>query len=195
MLGSVSGDVGLWLGLYATVISTAVALLTLYGEIFQRVSVRGRESYVVAVGGDRYYVMAPDAVEDLEVPAGAVRRPVLTLVVRNRGRQTVSIDTVSKAYWFKIKRQLFDEAVQGGSFTLQPGHSHTLTVGTRQKYAHGAVGSMRRFFVVDGAGRIHPPRERWRQRLENLLYRRWVMAARRHRRRRQIERQGVPPSR
>lgn len=95
---------------------------------------------------------------------------------------SVQITAVSKAY--AVKREVFADAIQQLPIVVEPGHLKTIVNGKGGDYAHGDVKNMRRFFVADGAGRIYPYRERWRQRIENLFYRRFVIWLRKRRRER-----------
>jgi hypothetical protein len=175
----------LYLGLYATAVSTAVGLLTLYGELFQRVSVIAREGFQVlfsetyskATGRGSFVAASEEALEAMDAkPEDAY--PVITVAIRNRGRLPVQIQTIGRAHW--VKRDLFPDLLLQVPFEVDGGHTRSLTVNLPEDYARGTE-SLRRFFAVDGAGRVHPLRERWRQRIENLLYRRAVLWLRRGR--------------
>ncbi len=169
-------DSAFWLGLYASVVSSAVALITLYAHTFQRVRVVVRDDYFAPIAssqpGAGYMIHGEDMLEAM----GVVKEqavPILVVGISNRGRQPVQITTVSKAY--AVNRDLLRDLISQLPVTLEAGHMKSLVAGKDGGYAHGDFKSMRRFFVVDGAGRIYPYRERWRQRVENLLYRRLVI--------------------
>ena len=166
------------LGLYATAVSTLVALVTLYGELFVRVDVIPREAYLVPVrGGSPIIVVGDDALEAIGA-AGAPHSEIATVAIRNRGRRAVQIRVVSKANpgggFYTL-----DELLPALPLIIEPGHSRELTIGSpgAHPYHHGDLGAMKRFFVVDGAGRIYPVRERWRQlpgRFRRRLVRWWT---------------------
>jgi ribosomal protein S12 len=54
-------------------------------------------------------------------------------------------------------------------FDLAAGHSQTVVHGRQGGHSHGDI-PLRRFYVVEGAGRTHPWTERWRQRAERVIY-------------------------
>jgi hypothetical protein len=76
---------------------------------------------------------------------------------------------------YAVKRDLFHDFMPQLPVIVPAGHSKTVVQGKEGGYAHGDLKNLRRFFVADGAGRFYPYPERWRQRLENLLYRRLVV--------------------
>jgi hypothetical protein len=162
------------LGIYATVVSTAVGLLTLYGELFQRVKVHVSEDYRVNVRG-RWLVFGQKPARDLGVPDES-RKPILTVRVINRGLRPVTIRSVSKAYWAQTKRHLFEDMV--GSIRIDPGEAHSFHLGDRETpYEHGSIGRLNRVYVLDAADRVHPVTQRWIQRIENVVWRRltiWI---------------------
>lgn len=183
-------DAALYLGVYSTVISTFVALLSLYGQLFQRIAVGASEDFLVSLEGGRILVMGRDAVEEQgDIPIAATR-PVLTIRVRNRGRQPVQVRTISKAYWFSVGRQIFDEPLAVLPFVVEPGQYQDVQVGVTHDFAHGELGRISRFYVVDGADRTYPLRERWLQKAEDVVYRRATIRFRRRRRRRAADRTG-----
>ena len=53
-------------------------------------------------------------------------------------------------------------------FLITAERSFTLVMGQHGGHAHGE-GPLRRFYIVDGTGRIHPLRERYRQRVRRIL--------------------------
>src|SRR4051812_37753193 len=88
--------IALVLGLYATGVSTIVALVTLYGEVFARVDVIAREAYLVPVEGRQALIVVGDDALQAIGGADAARLDVLTIAIRNRGRRPVQIRVVSK---------------------------------------------------------------------------------------------------
>jgi hypothetical protein len=100
---------------------------------------------------------------------GQTLEPVFRVLIRNRGRQGVTIAEVWQARAFEPHRRF--ELAYPVSPYANPGH--TLNLPARRKELETAT--PRRFFVVDAAGRVHPLRERWRMRLEDALFRRvWL---------------------
>jgi hypothetical protein len=177
-------QVALWLGLYATVVSTATGLLALYGEVFQRVRVGSTEDFVIPASRGRTLKVARDYADEIGVPEHA-RRPVLSIRVINRGRQPVQVRSVMQARWFRLQRSVFDEPMDAGPAVVEPGRFHDFTIGMHHDYAHGH--SLRRIYVVDGADRVHPLRERWLQRVESVTWR-WIAVRVSRRRRRRSQR-------
>lgn len=80
-----------------------------------------------------------------------------------------------------LQRNKFVDAITQLPIELDAEDSKTIFLG-QGDYSHGDI-KTRRFYVVDGAGRIHPLLERYRQRAENVLYRRLILHFRRWRRR------------
>jgi hypothetical protein len=157
-----------WLSVYSTVVATAVALLTLYAEVFLRVKVATRPGFYGSDGGPAFYERADEFPKTGQQPA-----PVFAVVVSNRGRQQVSVSRVYQAQSFQPHRALAWASLP--YIDLAPLGQNT----SRQFIVEGERApektKPRRFFVVDGVGIIHPLRERWRQRIENLLYRRALL--------------------
>jgi hypothetical protein len=173
LLGISGSSAAFWLGLYASVVSSLVALVTLYSQTLARIRVQAREDFFVRMAdGGQLVASGKDALEAMGARLDQAV-PVLNVGMSNRGRNTVQITMVSKAH--PVKRDLFADAMPQLPLVLEPGHLATVVIGKEGGYAHGDLKNLRRFFVADGAGRIYPYRERWRQRLENLLYRRAVI--------------------
>jgi hypothetical protein len=63
---------------------------------------------------------------------------------------------------------VFGDLLPHVPFLIPAERTFTLALGKDGGYAHGEI-PLERLFVVDGAGRIHPLRERYRQRLGRLL--------------------------
>jgi len=167
---TVTASTAFWLGLYASAVSSAVALMTLYGLIFMRIKVVARDAYAVKVKGTarEMIVYGDDTLKTMGVPRSGAT-PMLAVTVKNRGRQPVQIDTVSRVAG--IKHHVFGDFMAQVPFELAPGHSKTVVHGRQGGHNHGDI-PLSRFYVVEGAGRIHPWTERWRQRVERLIYRR-----------------------
>jgi hypothetical protein len=168
IVAAVSTDAAFWLGLYASAVSSAVALVTLYGLVFMRIKVLARDAYAVKVTGTtrEMVVYGDDTLKTMGVPPGAAT-PILAVTVMNRGRQPVRIDKVSRVVG--VKHDVFGDFMAQVPFDLAPGHSESVVHGRQGGHSHGDI-SLRRFYVVEGAGRIHPWTERWRQRVERIVY-------------------------
>jgi hypothetical protein len=99
------------------------------------------------------------------------RQPVLTVTVRNRGRRDSTIETVAQVIeGGGAKVNVFDDLQPSLPFWLPAERSHVLAMGQQGGYEHGDI-ALKRFNVVDGAGRIHLLSERLRQRLSRLFRR------------------------
>jgi hypothetical protein len=92
---------------------------------------------------------------------------ILTVTVVNRGRQPVHIEHVSRVSG--VKHEVFGDFMAYLPSDLLPGHSHTVVHGRNGGCSHGDI-PLRRFSVTEGAGRVHPWWERWRQRVESVIY-------------------------
>lgn len=120
-------------------------------------------------------------------PGGPLpNRDVLWVKARNRGRRPTHIETVSrvKSAWRGKHEMSADIAQQlTQPVRLEEGQSHNFVHGGQGGYTKGQW-SLRRWYVVDGGGRIFPLRERYRQRLDSFVF--WPTRAyfRRKRRRR-----------
>jgi hypothetical protein len=102
----------------------------------------------------------------MQVPDSA-RRPILTVKVRNRGRREATIDSVNQVI-AGGKINAFGDLLPQVPFLIPAERGSTLVMGKDGGYAHGDI-RLKRFFVVDGAGRIHPLRERYRQRVRRVI--------------------------
>jgi len=161
-------NVALALGIYATLLSTLVALVTLYGELFARIDVIAQEAYLVPrTSGAPLIVRGDDALQALGAQDSA-RSEIVSIAIRNRGRRPAQILQVSVpgTHGFHVIDDLFERF----PLVVEPGTTRTLTLGDQAPYRHGEL-NVARFFVSDGAGRIHPLRERWRQAPARLVRR------------------------
>lgn len=166
------GSVALWLGVYSTVVSTAVALLTLYAEVFLRVNVLARPGFWGSDGGPAFHDLSE------EFPAtGQKPEHVFGVYVRNRGRQTIYIASVHQARSTEPHRTLSWVAhPYSGPGYVEPNTTIRFTIGGEWTPNNTTT---KRFFVVDGVGVVHPLRERWRMRVEDVLFRRALLRLRR----------------
>jgi hypothetical protein len=173
-------DVGVYLGIYASIIATLTGLWALFHNIFRdraRVTVKVFQAYRVKVKDDPQWLIirGEDTLRTMGITS-AMRRPVLDVEIRNRGRRDIHIDDVAQARLggsFK-----FGDLRNQVPFDLLAESRKTLILGAEGGYEHGDI-RLKRFFAVDGAGRIHPLRERWRQRLARPV---GAVVARRRRR-------------
>jgi hypothetical protein len=96
---------------------------------------------------------------------------VLMIRVWNRGRRDLAIDSVSRrmSVWRGTRLWIRElaEAVRDGPEAISDGGGHTYMLGP-VGYDPGSI-PFTRWFVTDGAGRIYPLRERYRQRLEDFF--------------------------
>jgi hypothetical protein len=169
----------LWLSVYATTVSTLVALLTLYGEIFPRVRLDVSESLLVTVAGGKQML-----VSDRETLIGIGGEPgagieVLAVAVRNRGRRELRIENLTRRRG--LSRDMLRDASLQIPANVPPGHSATIVNGAQGGYKHGQI-STRWWYIVDGGDRIYPLRIRWLLKFENILYRRAILWLRKGRR-------------
>ena len=123
-------------------------------------------------------------VSDSETLAGmggnpAAARTVLSIVIRNRGRRDVRVESLARRSG--LGRVLFADAATQLPADVKPGHSHTVVNGAAGCYSHGYV-PLRCFYVVDGGNRVYPLRLRWFLAAEDVLYRRAIIRLRRWRR-------------
>jgi hypothetical protein len=161
------------LALYGAIVGTIGGAWTLYVSIILD---RARVRVSVTEG----HAVTPST----SSPGAARQTPILMVHVSNRGRRGTSIQSVARVVNMKrahgthelsadIAKQLTN------SVRLGEGEGHTFVHGQLGGYELGAMPT-RRWFVTDGAGRVHPLRERWRQRLERVIYWPWRWVARRH---------------
>lgn len=103
--------------------------------------------------------------------------PMLMVTVSNRGRRPVQITHVTWVASARAGTFAFSQDILGQlPITLGESESKTFGHGHMGGYAHGTI-PLRRWFATDGAGRIHPLRERYRQRLEGWSSRSHVVEA------------------
>lgn len=143
------------LAIYASVIATLDGAWTLYhGVIRDRPRIVVRPYRAEAVGG---------VGDDTEI---------FIVKVSNRGRRAVTIDHA--AYVSKTIRGTQGVPVDLMHQLAEPqrldeSQSLTLVHGQLGGYSHGDLPT-KRWFVQDGAQRIHPLRERYRQRAEKIVF-------------------------
>ena len=150
------------LAVYAAIVGTLSGAWTLYASIvLDRARIR-----VSAYEGQ---AITPTTMS----PGGASRTPVLMVSASNRGRRGASIQTVCRVLDMKrvVRMELSSDITKQLTkpVRLGEGEGHTFVHGAGGGHVLGGM-STRRWFVVDGGGRIHPLRERWRQRMERVIY-------------------------
>jgi hypothetical protein len=183
-------DLAIYLGIYASVVSTAAGLWALFAGVFRdraRITVRANEAYLVSTPYGQMIVRGEDTLATMGV-AKTQRTELLELVVRNRGRRPARIENVSKVRGLGVGRLVFGELARAVPFDLPAETSHTLTIGTAGDYSRGEHGRYG-FYVVDGAGRVHPLRHRYAFRIAFVVYG-WAVRLYFARKRRGLRRRG-----
>jgi hypothetical protein len=155
---------------YAAVVATLNVVWTVFQEVF-----RDRARIKLAVADSELFTPGTS------IPA----RPIIGYSVYNRGRRATYVSSIERISAPKTggrqkSADIMRQIVQ--PVRLDEGQSMTITHGADGGYAHGDL-PMKRWFVIDGAGRIHPLRERYRQRLEAIIFWPWRYAWRRRNRR------------
>jgi hypothetical protein len=139
------------LALYAALVGTANGGWTLYHSVVRD---RPRVAMGVVEGEDLY---------------GGPGR-ALMIRVSTRGRRDLSVDQVTRVAdpvrGTRVWMRELAETVGHGPDRLADGEGHTYLLGPAH-YQPGMLPTSR-WFVVDGAGRIYPLRERYRQRVEGV---------------------------
>jgi hypothetical protein len=161
-------DVAIYLGIYASIVSTAAGLWALFSGVFRdraRITINASESYLVKTVKGPMLVRGEDTLETVGATTEQATE-VLSLVVRNRGRRACRIEAV--AQMGRTGSTLFADLAGQVPFDLPPESSKTLVIGADGGYNHGD-NEQRWFYVVDGAGRKHPLRERYGERIALML--------------------------
>ncbi len=163
-----------WLSLYATAVASVTALWSLFRELWQerpRLDVVPSEAWLVPVRGEPrpMIVRGEKTLDTMGVPAGA-RKPVLELTIRNRGRRDAKVQQVLQAKNRNVSN-VFGDFMPYLPFLVPAEATVNLVHGKDGGYTHGDV-KLKRFYVVDGANRVHPLSERYRQRLARPFRRR-----------------------
>jgi hypothetical protein len=179
----------IYLGIYATVVSTAAGLWALFSGIVRdraRITVRAVEAYIVTSTQGQILVEGEDTLETMGVTPRQ-RIPVLKIVVRNRGRRDAQVENVSQTRR-GTGGYVFGDLANQVPFDLPAEHSKTLVLGAQGGYQHGTIPT-RRFYVVDGADRVHPLRQRYRRRAARIAYA-WILERLTKRRRKALRNSG-----
>ena len=165
-----TAQVGVYLGVYATTVSTLAGLWAVYAGLFRdraRIRVRAHEAFLVNSTKGKMIVRGEDTLHELDVKPNQ-RVPILEIVITNRGRRNAKIKKINQRRRWHGSLEFGDLAGQV-PFDLPADDSHVVVLGARGGYAHGTI-STRGFFATDGAERIHPLRTRWSRRLTFSLY-------------------------
>jgi hypothetical protein len=147
------------IAVYAAVVSTGDVLFSVYRNGFldrPRITVRATESEGVPLIG-------PD-----------IRDEVLVVTVSNRGRRPVNVKSVMRVKsMFTGVSDMSVEILQQLSANprIEESDSKTFFHGQQigSTYRHGDLPTSR-WYVTDGADRTHPLRERYRQRIEAIIF-------------------------
>jgi hypothetical protein len=147
------------IAVYAAVVATADVVFSVYQQTFvdwPRITVSAYEGEVVPMGG-------PD-----------VRQDVFVVAVSNRRRRPVNIKNVSR-----VKSVFTGVRAMSPEILQQLAENPRIEESDSRTFQHGlAFGSTyrsgdlptRRWDVTDGAGRTHRFRERYRQRIEAIVF-------------------------
>jgi hypothetical protein len=153
------------LAVYAATVGTIGGLWTLYSGVVldrARVALSVSESEVITTAGRE------------------ARVPVLAVRVSNRGRRAFSVQTIGRVVDMRRHRgphELSADIMRqlATPFRLAEGEGRTFVHGERGGYERGQI-PISRWYVIDGAGRTYPISERWRQRVERVIFwpHRWL---------------------
>jgi hypothetical protein len=144
------------LAIYASIVGTLNGAWALYhGVIRDRPRIVVRTAEAEAVPGD----------------GSDIRQEIFQVSVSNRGRR-LTIDGIARlaspmrgtsTASVDLMRQTAEKPL------LEESQSKTFVHGLQGGYSHGDLPTTR-WYVVDGAGRIHPLRERFRQRVLAFIF-------------------------
>jgi len=140
------------LALYGAIIATLGGAWSLYvGLVLDRARIVVSVSQALAVGF-------------------ATSIPVVTLSVSNRGRRAVHISSIGCVADSRTGEAFLSmDFLKQLPIRLEEGEAHTFTHGVSGAHTPGSL-PLTRWYVLDGAGRMHPLRERYRQRLERFVF-------------------------
>ena len=155
-----NGDTTTLVAAYAAVVATLNVAWLVFHQAFM----------------DRARIRLAVAEAELFAPgSGMPARPIIGFSVYNRGRRAAYIASVERMSEPKTNTRqksadIMRQIVQ--PVRLDEGQSMSITHGADGGYKPGDL-PMSRWFVMDGAGRIHPLRERYRQRVEAVVLWPW----------------------
>jgi hypothetical protein len=151
------------IAIYGAVVSTA-ALLWTVGWALYKDAFRDRARIRVQIA------------EGHGVGAGMAPQPSLYLTVSNRGRRPVVIQSAVRLV--SAKRGDREMLITNDLPKRLDESESAVVMANFGQHVFGSV-SLKRWAVYDGAGRLYPLRERYRQRLERVVF---AWPRRRHRR-------------
>jgi len=118
-------------------------------------------------GQDRSLILrGEDTLKTMGIPDRA-RTPILEVTIRNRGRRAAEIKSVNQAR-SGGGMFVFGDLLPQVPFEIPAERTKVLAMGAEGGYQHGEI-ALKRFFALDGADRIHPLRERFRQKLRRAV--------------------------
>jgi len=162
-------DWAFFIGIYAGTISTLGTLWVLWSGVFldrARIIVDVREAAAMpAPKGKRLLVGRSEPIAKRHIEAGHRYTQILWITVKNRGRRPAQIVQVARAA--SPHHETYADFHDQVPFDLPPGHGYSLVNGAEGGYQWETI-PLKRFYVLDGAGQIHPLRERYHQRFEKL---------------------------
>lgn len=143
------------LAIYAAIVATADVLWSVFQGLFR----------------DRARVVVRVAEAEAITPGSNQRQPMLMVGVSNRGRRPVYITHVGRVADVLRGAHELSADIQQHQLQqpkkLEESQGHTFGHGHMGGYQHGDM-PIKRWYVTDGAGRMHPLRERYRQRAERI---------------------------
>jgi hypothetical protein len=171
-------DIAFWLGLYASFIASITGLWALFRELWverPRILVGAAEGWLVKVADvDKHLVVqgrnSAEGLENVVVMGDNViaKTEILVVNLRNRGRRDATIERVQQVTP-DGEHRFFGDLVPHLPKALPGESSERLLIGVEGDHPHGSIG-VEGFYVIDGAGRIHPLRRRYRQRLSRIFH-------------------------
>jgi hypothetical protein len=177
LLASTTATVALWLGLYASVVASLTGLWALFRELWverPRILVQAAEGWWVKVKDQdkplliRGYTVADGRQALADIGDNLVEATeVLLITLRNKGRRDATIEHVIQRISEREER-IFGDIIPLLPAALPGERSEIFVVGREGDHPHGTIG-IKGFYVLDGAGRAHPLRMRYRLRLRRLL--------------------------
>lgn len=141
------------IAVFAAIVASFDLFWTLYSGAIRdraRIAVKVSEANIISVGGPTI--------------------PILDVTVSNRGRRATTITHIGRVA--KVRTggyELSADIMRQGRVRLDEGESHSFHHGAQGGYAHGDL-PLKRWFATDGAGRVYPLRERYRQRVERVVF-------------------------
>lgn len=144
------------IALYAAIVGTLAGAWSIYLGVFL----------------DRARIRISVAEGETISPGANARTPVVMVRVSNRGRRAAHITHISRVVSARRNRHELSADIMrqlAVPIRLDESEGKTVVHGAQGGYTPGSM-PLKRWYVVDGAGRIHPLRERYRQRVERILW-------------------------